>query len=101
LRKILSSGKKGTDSEVEKLIEIYNHFTGSSRPSFVHFEVILLGYRLKPGTNTILSKLAKSQAPEKLVKMETENAKDDLYGVVSRILSGRIINTGPKRDDNG
>jgi len=94
---MLSPKNKATDSEIEKLIEIYKQFSGSSqRPSLVHFEVILFGYKLKKDANAFLSDLAKSQAPKKLVKIAIEGGKDDLFSPVSRLVSGRIINSGPK-----
>jgi DNA-directed RNA polymerase beta' subunit len=96
LRDMFPPENKSADSEVEKLIEIYKHFSESSRPSLVHFEVILLGYKLKKFTNSILGDMAKSQAPSNLLKMAVKTSNDNLFTAVSKIVSGRITNTGPK-----
>jgi len=96
LRKMFSDKTKDKVGEVGKLNDIYNQFPSSGRPSLVHFEVILLGYKTKKEKHDFLSKFAHSQAPRFFFNMAVKGARDDLYDVVSRIVSGRMINTGPK-----
>jgi len=100
LRNIFSNKNKNKLSEVEKLNEIYNQFPSSNRPSLVHFEVILFGYKTKKERNNFLNRLAYSQAPRELFKSAVKNSRDDLYDVISRIVSGRMIDTGPRGEHN-
>jgi len=103
LRKAFSvSAKiKNTSNTSRKLKEIFEQFPSGSRPNLIHFEVILRGYRSDENINGLLRKIANSQAASKVVDMAIKNSMDDLYGVVGRIVSGRLIDTGPKGVING
>ena len=96
LRRMVPPKAKKADSKANNLFEVFDEFSKSSRPSLVHFEVVLLGDNLKSRNNNILSNLAKSQAFQVFMKYAIDNAKDDLYDAVSRIVSGRIINSAQR-----
>jgi len=98
LRTAFSTSKKLTDrsSASRKLQEIFTQFPSGSRPKLVHFEVILRGYKSDDNINGLLSKIASSQAASTVVDLAINNNKDDLYGMIPRIVSGRLIDTGPK-----
>jgi len=98
LRTAFSTSKKLTDrsSASNKLQEIFMQFPSGSRPNLIHFEVILRGYKSDDNINGFLTNIANSQAASTLVDLAINNSKDDLYGMIGRIVSGRLIDTGPK-----
>jgi hypothetical protein len=99
LRKMFRKPSKDIKDEIKNLNEIYAQFPSSSRPSLVHFEVILFGYkqkRKKISRHNFLSKVAYSQHPKKLLNESVNTSRDDLTDVISRIVSGRMITTVPK-----
>jgi hypothetical protein len=101
LREFIRKTRKRNPSYSEALQEIYNQFSSGSRPNLIHFELILKGYMEDRNSNSLLSELAHSQATSKIMDMASDNASDDLYGVISRIISGRLIGTGPIGANNG
>jgi DNA-directed RNA polymerase beta' subunit len=98
LRAVLS--KKTKVPEAEKLLNILETFPQSARPNLVHFEVILRAYQSDNNTNNFLNKLAHSQSPRRFFNAAAKGAKDDLYDVISRILSGQLITTAFQGEAN-
>ena len=98
LRKAFSTSKtiKNSSTASRKLQKIFEQFSSGSCPNLIHFEVILRGYRSDENINDFLIRLADSQATSKIADIAIKNSMDDLYGVVGRIVSGRLIDTGPK-----
>ncbi len=101
LRESMGKNRKRNRAYSEALQEIYEQFSRGSRPNLVHFEVILKGYMENIKSKSLLSELAHSQATSKFADMASGNTSDDLYGVISRIISGRTIDTGPIGAING
>jgi DNA-directed RNA polymerase beta' subunit len=100
LRKAFSKRTKDDSSASTKLHEIFEQFQEAARPCLIHFEVLLKGYKTRDKTTGFLASMAKSQVPSKLVEISIKNSMDDLYGVIARILCGRLIDTGPKGRTN-
>jgi hypothetical protein len=103
LRTMFRTETKDVIAEVRKLNEIYTQFPRSGRPSLIHFEVILLGYKHKQNRiqrHNFLSQLAYSQASKKLYTSAINNSRDELIDVISRIMSGRLIPSGLKGAHN-
>jgi DNA-directed RNA polymerase beta' subunit len=98
LRKKLSATKriKETLIAAKKLKEIFEQFPRGSRPNLIHFEVILRGYKSDENNNDLLAQMAKSQTMSKIVDMAIKNRMDDLHGAIGRIISGQMLDTGPK-----
>ncbi len=95
LQKSLSMKIKDSSIASGKLHDIFEEFPQSGRPSLIHFEVILRGYKSGDDIDGFLARIAKSQAKTELLDLAINNSMDDLYGVIGRIVSGRLIDTGP------
>jgi len=98
LRETFLASKKIISNPIasKSLKEIFEQFPSGSRPNLIHFEVILRGYKPDKNNNDFLCQIAKSQTVSKVVNMAIKNRMDDLHGVIGRIISGRMIDTGPK-----
>ena len=98
LRKKFSATKtiKRTSTAAKKLKKVFEQFPSGSRPHLIHFEVILRGYKSDENNNNLLAQMAKSQTMSKIVDMAIKNRMDDLHGAIGRIISGQMVDTGPK-----
>ena len=96
LRNSFKKNLKDNSSASIIIQEIFTQFPQSGLPCLIHFEVLLRGYKSKKNINGFLSKIADSQAPSNIADIAIKNSMDDLYGVIGRIVSGRLIGTGPK-----
>jgi hypothetical protein len=91
LRKTFSKNSK--NPKFQKAVKIYEQFPELTRPNLVHFEIVLAGYKIGKNPNGLLSKLAHSQAPRYFFEAAVMDSRDDLYDVISRIVSGRLLTT--------
>ena len=96
LRNAFKKNLKDNSSASIMLQEIFEEFPRAGHPCLIHFEVILKAYKLGGNINSFLSKIADSQASSRIANIAFKNSKDDLYGVIELIVSGRLIDTGPK-----
>jgi hypothetical protein len=96
LRRAFSARTKDASNASSKLHEIFEQFPLAARPSLIHFEVLIRGYKSREKMNGFLASIAKSQAPSKLIDIAIKNSIDDIYSVIARIVCGRLIDTGPK-----
>ena len=101
LRKAFGSKITDNSNASRKLQEIFEQFPKAGKPSLIHFEVILRGYKSEENINGFLSMISNSQAKSKIADIANKNSMDDLYGVIGRIVSGRLINTDPIGVKNG
>lgn len=99
LKKRLSE-RQNSKEVVGRLKEIYDCFPRNDRPELVHFEVILRTRQKQKDDNDLLTALALSQTYTAIAKKAFKFVEDDLYGVISRIISGRFIRKWKKGESD-
>lgn len=71
----------------------------SDRPLQVHFEIIVRGLKDKEASDRdFLAKWTYSGVGANLLFGAARRAEDPLWGVISRIVAGRLVGTGPQKE---
>jgi hypothetical protein len=99
LRKKIFHAKVKTDNSVSKWLEwMMDRFEDHpDPPRQVHFEIILRGVTEKNAfSRDLLAEVTYSKVGSNLVYGAARRAEDSLWGVISRIVSGRLIGAEPK-----
>ena len=90
---IYKKKRKKTDP-LKTIQRIWKYFPSSNKPRMIHFEVLLKGY--SDEYTGLLSAIAKSQDKRQIFKLASSEQSDNLFSVMSRIISGRLIKYDPK-----
>jgi hypothetical protein len=94
LKKDLSNYKKGKADHLQTIQCIWKYFPVSNKPRIIHFEVLLKGY--SDEYTGMLSTIVESQDKREIFKLASNEKSDNLFSVMSRIMSGRLIRYASK-----
>jgi hypothetical protein len=105
LQRMIYKPKGGAenDDEVSKRIsDMVRCFKElGAAPRQVHFEVILAGIKRKDSfVEDFLADLVYARVADTLRSGAARKVSDNIYGVISRIVSGKLLGTGPKSESH-
>lgn len=89
LQESLSQYKDGKTDPLQTIQKMWQCFPKSSKPRLIHFEVLLKG--CTDEYNSLMSDIAKTQDKRQIFIMAGNEHSDNLFSVMSRIISGRIL----------
>ena len=98
-KKIFKSDVESDESALKWIKDMMTMFEKQpDPPRQIHLEVVLRGVKEKPSGRNILSDITYSNVGQNLLYGAAGCAKDTLSGVISRIVSGSLINTAPREE---